>query len=384
MIYRTLVIFVFLRQTQAFLNLFGGGGCGCGCAPTPSCAPPMPSCAPPSPCGGGGLPPSPYYSAGPSYSPSAYPSKDFASQLMPGPSFPASSIPQIGPQISQPVAQSVQPSVINEVSVPTQQLSLSQQPQSQEQPQYSPPTNEGAPVGETNSVQQQYIAPAVLAPSGDTEAQSANDYQEETPANPINPPAQSLQPAPEEPQNEPQTGAEYDEETIAKRQTNFDLAEQNLDLVDRNKEYEDAGENTGEYSSNIAKALKKAIRMKVLRRSPLKKQILREVAEVVPPRVEVSESLSLDPRTNSPATETTSFDPKCNSEVLRKCILENVQQSTATSKRKIQKAAVDAIGGRVDVICSMATFSYIVNTELYCEAERNGITCFAFRQAGNQ
>ncbi|KHJ84137.1 ground-like domain protein [Oesophagostomum dentatum] len=75
------------------------------------------------------------------------------------------------------------------------------------------------------------------------------------------------------------------------------------------------------------------------------------------------------------------FDPKCNSEALKDIILKNIAESTASSKRRIQEAATDELGGRIDVICSSGTFSYIVNTELYCETEKNGITCFAFRQA---
>ncbi|CAB3397095.1 unnamed protein product [Caenorhabditis bovis] len=75
------------------------------------------------------------------------------------------------------------------------------------------------------------------------------------------------------------------------------------------------------------------------------------------------------------------FDPKCNSEDLKTIILQNISENTAESKRKIQAAAADAIGGRVDVICSRSTFSYIVNTELYCETEQNGTTCFAFKQS---
>uniref|UniRef100_A0A8R1DUM2 Ground-like domain-containing protein n=1 Tax=Caenorhabditis japonica TaxID=281687 RepID=A0A8R1DUM2_CAEJA len=75
------------------------------------------------------------------------------------------------------------------------------------------------------------------------------------------------------------------------------------------------------------------------------------------------------------------FDPKCNSEDLKAIILANINESTALAKRQIQSAASDAIGGRVDVICSKGTFSYIVNTELYCETEKDGTTCFAFKQS---
>jgi hypothetical protein len=32
------------------------------------------------------------------------------------------------------------------------------------------------------------------------------------------------------------------------------------------------------------------------------------------------------------------------------------------------------------VICSTSVFSYLVNTEIYCEAEGKGVTCLAYRQ----
>ncbi|CAI4227258.1 unnamed protein product [Auanema sp. JU1783] len=76
-----------------------------------------------------------------------------------------------------------------------------------------------------------------------------------------------------------------------------------------------------------------------------------------------------------------SFDPKCNSEILRDIILKNIHASTSTAKRQIQAAAAEEIGGRVDAICSTGTFSYIVNTEVYCETEKNGVTCFVFKQS---
>ncbi|KAK6047075.1 ground-like domain protein, partial [Cooperia oncophora] len=75
------------------------------------------------------------------------------------------------------------------------------------------------------------------------------------------------------------------------------------------------------------------------------------------------------------------FDPKCNSELLKEIILENMNATTAVAKRQIQEAATERLGGRIDVVCSTGTFSYIVNTELYCETEKDGTTCFAFRQS---
>ncbi|GMR59860.1 hypothetical protein PMAYCL1PPCAC_30055 [Pristionchus mayeri] len=105
-------------------------------------------------------------------------------------------------------------------------------------------------------------------------------------------------------------------------------------------------------------------------------------AQSATPTVEYSAAASSRRRYHSirraPAA---AFDPKCNSETLKTLIHENIGDSTSSSKRAIQKAASEEIGGHVDVICSTGTFSYIVNTELYCETEKDGITCFAFRQS---
>uniref|UniRef100_A0A1I7YXA0 Ground-like domain-containing protein n=1 Tax=Steinernema glaseri TaxID=37863 RepID=A0A1I7YXA0_9BILA len=75
-----------------------------------------------------------------------------------------------------------------------------------------------------------------------------------------------------------------------------------------------------------------------------------------------------------------SVQAECNSEVLRNIIQKNMKATPAESKRIIQKVAREAIGGRIDVICSRQKISYIVNTRHYCEAEKSGITCFVFRQ----
>ncbi|MFH4978911.1 hypothetical protein AB6A40_005620 [Gnathostoma spinigerum] len=80
------------------------------------------------------------------------------------------------------------------------------------------------------------------------------------------------------------------------------------------------------------------------------------------------------------AAPTLSFEAKCNNEMLRRIILENINEDTSVAKREIQRAAAQEIGGRVDVICSKGVFSYIVNTEVYCEEESRGVTCFAFKQ----
>ncbi|KAK5970107.1 Ground domain-containing protein [Trichostrongylus colubriformis] len=72
------------------------------------------------------------------------------------------------------------------------------------------------------------------------------------------------------------------------------------------------------------------------------------------------------------------FTDKCNDERLKKIIEENVDANPSSSKRKIQKAATDEIGGLFDVICSNHDFSYLANTQVFCEAGNDDVTCFAF------
>ncbi|KAF8384174.1 grl-9 [Pristionchus pacificus] len=69
---------------------------------------------------------------------------------------------------------------------------------------------------------------------------------------------------------------------------------------------------------------------------------------------------------------------KCNDERLKKIIHENIDNNPSTSKRAIQKAASEQIGGLFDVICSTHDFSYLANTQLFCEAGNDDVTCFAF------
>ncbi|PAV75950.1 hypothetical protein WR25_13188 [Diploscapter pachys] len=69
---------------------------------------------------------------------------------------------------------------------------------------------------------------------------------------------------------------------------------------------------------------------------------------------------------------------KCNDERLRKIIEQFADEDPTTSKRAIQKAAQDQIGGLFDVICSNHDFSYLANTQMYCEGGNDYVTCFAF------
>ncbi|CAI4222729.1 unnamed protein product [Auanema sp. JU1783] len=76
--------------------------------------------------------------------------------------------------------------------------------------------------------------------------------------------------------------------------------------------------------------------------------------------------------------DSTLLTDKCNDKRLKKIIEENCDSNPSSSKRKIQKAATEEIGGLFDVICSSHDFSYLANTQLFCEAGNEDVTCFAF------
>jgi len=50
-------------------------------------------------------------------------------------------------------------------------------------------------------------------------------------------------------------------------------------------------------------------------------------------------------------------------------------------KRQIQERALVELGGLMDVICASQPFSYVVNSEMYCELEKkSGLICLVFKQ----
>uniref|UniRef100_A0A915NA97 Ground-like domain-containing protein n=1 Tax=Meloidogyne javanica TaxID=6303 RepID=A0A915NA97_MELJA len=61
---------------------------------------------------------------------------------------------------------------------------------------------------------------------------------------------------------------------------------------------------------------------------------------------------------------------------------ENIGARPSVAKRKIQSKATDQIGGRIDVICSRKAFSYVVNSEVFCEVEKADIVCLCYKQQG--
>uniref|UniRef100_A0A183BPV1 Rho-GAP domain-containing protein n=1 Tax=Globodera pallida TaxID=36090 RepID=A0A183BPV1_GLOPA len=75
------------------------------------------------------------------------------------------------------------------------------------------------------------------------------------------------------------------------------------------------------------------------------------------------------------------MEPKCNSLVLRKLMIDNMNDSPMDSKRAINLATEHHFGGDVDVICSRAHFSYIYTSFLFCEVTNGFVACVAHRQS---
>ncbi|KAI1721069.1 ground-like domain-containing protein [Ditylenchus destructor] len=75
-------------------------------------------------------------------------------------------------------------------------------------------------------------------------------------------------------------------------------------------------------------------------------------------------------------------DPKCNSERLRNIILQGRGRDTTSVKRNVQILAEQKLQGRYNVVCAEngSDFSYITNTEEFCQETVAGKTCYVFKQ----
>ncbi|CAL2042959.1 unnamed protein product [Caenorhabditis brenneri] len=87
-----------------------------------------------------------------------------------------------------------------------------------------------------------------------------------------------------------------------------------------------------------------------------------------------------DDSSSSSAEAPTSDSSKCNSEELRRIIEDKIDRVTAIAKRRIQEEAESTMGGRFNVICARGDFSYVANTELFCQHSVGDVTCFLFKQ----
>ncbi|KAL3077205.1 hypothetical protein niasHS_013194 [Heterodera schachtii] len=71
---------------------------------------------------------------------------------------------------------------------------------------------------------------------------------------------------------------------------------------------------------------------------------------------------------------------RCNSERIRKIITSAKGRDASAIKRNIQTVAERQFEAKFNVICANADFSYISNTDEFCQEQINGNTCYVFRQ----
>uniref|UniRef100_A0A1I7T1B1 Ground-like domain-containing protein n=1 Tax=Caenorhabditis tropicalis TaxID=1561998 RepID=A0A1I7T1B1_9PELO len=72
-------------------------------------------------------------------------------------------------------------------------------------------------------------------------------------------------------------------------------------------------------------------------------------------------------------------DPKCSSEKLKDLMNKYITRTVALSKRLIQKNAESELGGYFSVFCSIDDFSYVARSDMFCQLQKNDITCYAFK-----
>lgn len=53
---------------------------------------------------------------------------------------------------------------------------------------------------------------------------------------------------------------------------------------------------------------------------------------------------------------------------------------TSVAKKRIQTEAEARLEGRYNVICARGDFSYITNTERFCQETVGDVTCYVFKQ----
>uniref|UniRef100_A0A914UPK2 Ground-like domain-containing protein n=1 Tax=Plectus sambesii TaxID=2011161 RepID=A0A914UPK2_9BILA len=76
----------------------------------------------------------------------------------------------------------------------------------------------------------------------------------------------------------------------------------------------------------------------------------------------------------------TEQDPTCNSKKLKNILEKSISIDTDASKHAIHDATL-TLTGKYDVICAYGDFSYIVNSNSFCQLTKDDITCYVFKQA---
>ncbi|CAB3398037.1 unnamed protein product [Caenorhabditis bovis] len=321
----TLLLFS-VATTSAFF--FGSGG-GCGCQPQPACAPPPQ----PAPCSGGSIvsgfvPPAPSFGGG-------------HAQPAIGGGYQAAPLSQ--PPQYQPVQQGNQ-------AAPQQSF---QQPGPAPSYQAQPDQQVAQPVAAGGDYQQgpaAQVAPAEVAPS------QGSNYEA----------AQSLQQAE---QQVPVT-------SVGNVETNYQAAAAAAAKVAEVEEIDEELPVDQKRKDEGKTTLKKKTHQPTSAVATTTK-----IATTTTPAHHTEE---LVPETNEKEIDISELhltdDPLCNSDDLRKVVIENIDDQLNSSKRMIQLAAEAQFGGRFDVICANGDFSYVTNTELYCQETKGDISCYTYRQ----
>ncbi|CAI2353779.1 unnamed protein product [Caenorhabditis sp. 36 PRJEB53466] len=363
MLFRLVSTLLLAQATSAFF--FGGGG-GCGCQQAPACAPP-----PPAPCSGGNIvqgyaaAPQGYAAAPQGYAaaPQGYAAAPQGYAAAPQGGF----FPQ--PQGYAGVPQGFQP-------VPGQA-------------QYQAP----APVGGYQAAP----APVAPAPEAPAQVQAGGAYQD-TPVQVAQvAPAQEVVPTQVEVAAPPTDSAYQGEQevvaSLAREEPNYQNTGTNvIEVAQRASELGNQilGSQAAAAAAKVAEVVEEEeepIKKKDEGKTTHKKTVKSPAssttaASSTATEFPVGEEIVAD--TNEKEVDISELhltdDPLCNSDDLRKVVIDNIDDQLNSSKRMIQLAAEAQFGGRFDVICANGDFSYVTNTELYCQETKGDISCYTYRQ----
>ncbi|PIC26703.1 hypothetical protein B9Z55_019201 [Caenorhabditis nigoni] len=364
MLFRLVSTLLLAQTTSAFF--FGGGGGGCGCQPAPACAPPPQ----PAPCSGGnivqgyvGAPQQGGYAAAPQYPQGGYAGAPQQFQQGPG---PAPYQPQGGYQAGP---------------APVQAPAGGYQ---------APAGGYQAPVPQVPQAPQPQPQPAEVAPA---QVQAGGNYQET--------PAQTAEVAPAQQQSAvPENEAAY---TGEEQEVVASLAREEPNYQNTGTNVVEAAQHASELGNQAAAAAAKVAEVVEEDDEPIKKKDEGKTTKVKTVKTPAAASSSsttaaassststefpvgeeIVPDTNEKEVDISELhltdDPLCNSDDLRKVVIDNIDDQLNSSKRMIQLAAEAQFGGRFDVICANGDFSYVTNTELYCQETKGDISCYTYRQ----
>ncbi|KAF1750171.1 hypothetical protein GCK72_016718 [Caenorhabditis remanei] len=349
------------HTTSAFF--FGGGGGGCGCQPAPACAP-HPA---PAPCSGGsivqgyvGAPQQGGYAAAPQF-----PQQGGGYQQGPPP--PAPYQPQGGYQAGPAPAQ-IAPQ--GGYQAPVQQVP---------QGGYQAPAQQVNTQGPVESAQVQEVQ------------QAGGNYQDAPAPAQVAPAQQETAAAPAPTDTAAYTGEQEVVASLAREEPNYQNTGTNV--VEAAQHASELGNQAAAAAAKNAEVIEdeeepikkkdegKTTMMKTVK-TPSASSAMKTASTSTSTEFPVGEEVV--PDTNEKEVDISELhltdDPLCNSDDLRKVVIDNIDDQLNSSKRMIQLAAEAQFGGRFDVICANGDFSYVTNTELYCQETKGDISCYTYRQ----